>query len=181
MASYTTSFPTWSDLEALLTAAQGFESSPTYSSIKSSLTSLMNHTSASYTVQSGSSTFASIVYSDGVTAQVSGFNFGTTSAVITNISISNGSSTISMSGFVDAQTLSGNFNSYTYSYAPANYFESGSGQIPVNGGAIVLNNWSQTIPTSQGSLMLSASGTSVRSGDTTSDLFNTAWIEQGDK
>ena len=169
MASYNSSFTSWSGFEAILTAAQAFQSSATYASVMASLSNLQAHAALSVTPENATSTSATLNYGDGVVAHLLGFNFGTAGAVVTHIDIADGLAIVSLDGFVGAQDLSGNFNSYSYS--GFGYSESGTGQIPLSSPPTILSSWSSTLPTELGSVLLSATGTSVISGDTASNTY----------
>ena len=172
MATCTTSFPSWTGFEALLSAAQVFESSPTFTAIQNSLDSLQSHVLQNPVSTSGTSNSATLFYADGVVAYAQGFSFGTAGAVITHIQITDGQSSIVLEGFISAQNpAGGTFNSYSYS--GFGYSEGGRGQIYIDGRPVTLNEWSSTVPTSLGTVTLHSTGTATLSDSTAGATYNT--------
>ena len=70
MASYTTDFATWAELEAVLLAAQAYQSSADYASVEIAADNLMAHLAADPVSSSGTSTNLTLVYAGGVVAYV---------------------------------------------------------------------------------------------------------------
>lgn len=176
MAAYTSNFSSWSSIESLLSAAQAFESSTTYTAAKDSLTSLLGYLSTPAQTSSVVGNTATFSYPNGVTAYFSGYNFGTTSAVITNITLTNGSVTVTLGGSVSINTSTGAMAGAitSLSYSGFGYYESASGQIPLDGTTAVMTSWSSTVPTSLGNVTFSATGTASVSGGTTTYVFSSA-------
>jgi Ca2+-binding RTX toxin-like protein len=164
MANYTTNFSTWSELEAVLSAADTYQSSASYIAVKSSYENLKSFVTAGPVSSSGTSTNRTLVYGGGVVAYVSGSNFGTPSAVVNRIDFTDGTSTFRLDGAVTAQNT-GAFTSY--SFTGLGYAEAGTGQMEANGSPMVLSSWSVTLPTALGSLSFIATGTSTSSGNNT--------------
>ncbi len=102
MASYTTNYSTWSDLESVVAAAQAYQSSAAYTTLKNSLANLQALVTAGPVSSSGTSTSATLYYAGGAVAYAYGHDFGTPSAVITRLDITDNVSTISMIGAVSA-------------------------------------------------------------------------------
>lgn len=176
MAAYTSNFSSWSSIESLFAAAQEYESSASYTAAKDSLTSLLGYLNVTPNSSSGTSNSATLYYANGVTAYISGYNFGTTSAVVTSMTVTNGSVTISLGGSISINTSTGAMAGAitSMSYSGFGYYESASGQIPLDGTTAVMTSWSSTVPTSLGSVTLSATGTASVSGGTTTYVFSSA-------
>jgi hypothetical protein len=120
MATVTSNFSSQSSLENLLTAAQNFESSSTYTTIENTSANLTYYlfeiSPSSYTSTSATG------YYGGMTAHYYGNNFGTASAVVNSADITDGTSTLVMTGsvYVGGQNYTGvinslNFNGFGYS------------------------------------------------------------------
>lgn len=176
MATYTSNFSSWSGIESLFAAAQEYQSSASYTAAKDSLTSLLGYLYVTPTSSSGTSNSATLYYANGVTAYLSGYNFGTTSAVVTYMTVTNGSVSISLGGSVSVNTSTGAMAGAITSlnYSGFGYYESASGQIPLDGTTAVMTSWSSTVPTSLGSVTFSATGTASVSGGTTTYVFSSA-------
>ena len=175
MATFRTSFSSWSSFEELMTAAQTYQAGADFALVQDALMGLLAHLEmepVSSTVTS--STSLKLFYSDGVVATVSGYNFST-NPVITGFQVTDGLYSLALAGVVsmDANGLpSGAFTSLDFQ--GGGYYEHDSGHIPVDGSPLVLNRWSSTFPTSLGSVSLSFSGTSTISADAVSVVYASA-------
>ena len=178
MAAYTSNFPSWSGLESLLSATQAFQSSATYTQAKDSMASLMGYLRSSSSSSSISSNSATLYFSGGVSAYLSGYNFGTTSAVITSISVTDGNASVYLGGpfTIDVGTgaLLGDITSITYS--GYGYYESASGRLPLDGSPPEFTSSSSTVPTTLGNVSLSSTGSSTFSAGIVTTTYNTASI-----
>jgi VCBS repeat-containing protein len=168
MASYTTNFSSWSSIDAVLSAGDAYQSSGEFAAAKSAIAYLQSClTETPSSVTQTSSTSFTVFYSGGAAAYVSGYNFGTASQVITRMEFTDGQSSITLIGSIglDASTMSpiGSFSSMSVRVAGL-YLEY-VGQIPTDGSSIILTSLSGTVPTSLGSISVSATGSFVYTGD----------------
>ncbi|WP_310451427.1 calcium-binding protein [Sulfuritalea sp.] len=178
MAVYTSNYPSWSDFESLLAATHEFESSESYAAAKTSLTSLLSNLSQPASSSSMAGNSLTLYYPGGVTAYFSGYNFGTTSAVITHIQVQDSSATVSLDGAltINASTnaLEGSLSSVAYS--GFGYSEYGSGLIPLDGTPWSLSSWSSTVPTVLGNVSFSSTGTATVTGDTALSTYSSTTV-----
>ena len=164
MASYSSNFSSWADFEAKLSAAQAFESSPTGINLENSINSLKNTLLSSPYSSSGTSTHMTLYYSGGVTAVGDGTGFGTSSAVVSHIQVTNGSVWLDFVGSVaGANPSTGIITSYTAN--GYGYQESGGGRWPMDGSAATFNHWESTVPTTLGVINFWSSGSKTVSGN----------------
>ena len=177
MATLTTTFSSGSNLEGFFAAAQAYQSSAASSSIKDKLSSLMTHltnTPTSTSVTSDSS--ITLKYADGVSAEVSGYNF-TSTPVITSFRATDSTYTITLKGAISTSAsgvLTGNFTSLDFQ--GLGYSEHDLGIIPIDGSATVLTSWSSTLPTALGNISFSSTGTSTVSGDSISNTYTSITV-----
>ena len=157
MANYTSGFGNWSDLEAVLTATEAFKFSTTYNNIDSAVNSLMSYASGTPSSSSWTTTTGVLYYPGGVTSYVYGSSFGSSNAVISRMDITNGNVTISMTGSVKAQDLSGAFTRADLS--GYEYSEYQTGYLTINGAPAAVSSWGMTVPTTLGNVTFNSTGT----------------------
>ncbi|MFH1873201.1 MAG: cadherin domain-containing protein [Pseudomonadota bacterium] len=181
MGAYTSNFSSWADIESLLSAAQAFESSTTYTSVKDSLASLLGYLNTAPVSSSGTSYSATLYYANGVTAYLYGYNFGTASAVVSGIEVVDsiakvrvdGSLSVNASGYL-VGTLS------SMAYWGFGYYELAVGRIPVDGSPPEITSWSSVVPTNLGNVSFYSTGSSTRSGDSGTKTYYTTTISDSD-
>ena len=169
MANYTSGFGNWSDLEAVLTATEAFKFSTTYNNIDSAVNSLMSYASGTPSSSSWTTTTGVLYYPGGVTSYVYGSSFGSSNAVISRMDITNGNVTISMTGSVKAQDLSGAFTRADLS--GYEYSEYQTGYLTINGAPAAVSSWGMTVPTTLGNVTFNSTGT----GTNASGAWTWAW------
>ena len=176
MPTYTSNFADWNSFENLLIAEHAFEDSPTGSAIKSDvtyLTQLLFTTSSGWTTTAYGNTEARLNYYTGnITATLRGTGLGTTSAVISAATITNGTTTLN---FTCSITYSGaRITGYISSIRidSHGYSETGVGNIPF-GSAATLTHWYSTTPTASGNVSSDATGTKTLSYSGTTPHYST--------
>jgi Ca2+-binding RTX toxin-like protein len=163
MATANTNFNSWAYLNGALTALKIYENSYAFTAIENIATNLLSYL---FNISNWSSNSAnSASYSNYYyTAHIAGSKFNSTNPTITSADITDLSNNrLSLTGSVTQN--GGKIKSLNFT--GSNYSESVVGSIPVNSSSpAVLTQWSSTMPTLEGTVSTSATGTQTIYSDT---------------
>ena len=163
MATANTNFNSWSNLEGALTALKNYENSNAFTAIENTATNLLSYL---FNISNWSSNSAnSASYSNYYyTAHIAGSKFNSTNPTITSADINDLSNNrLSLTGSVTQN--GGKIKSLNFT--GSGYSESAVGSIPVNSSSpAVLTQWSSTMPTLEGTVSTSGTGTRTIYSDT---------------
>jgi Ca2+-binding RTX toxin-like protein len=180
MATYTTNFSSWSDFEDRIAAFQDYEDSYAYQAVQNVAADLTYDLffadPYSYTFSATSIT----AYYYGATAHLYGSNFGTASATVTRADITNGTYTLVLKGSVNVGGVNPTGTITSLDLSGGGYSEHAVGQIPLSGLNGVFSSWSNTYPTTLGSLTLAGTGTrTVSSSGNTTTTYSAISLADG--
>jgi Ca2+-binding RTX toxin-like protein len=176
VATYTSSFSSWSGLENLLIATQSYMTS-TDASLKAAAASLTTQL-FSITPSLNSSTSAT-GYAAGMTANYYGSNFGTSNAVVTSANITDSVNTLTLRGSISIGGLSYSGNITSMDFTGQGYSEHTIVQITLGASTYVITSSSTTASTALGNVTTSFTG-AITNYSATSAYYNYSTLALSD-